>query len=121
MNPATHSDSLVALCTSFCVLFSEKECKRYSTFQATKAVQSSCKIDWIAAISAHISIQDMLGLDSLTLLPLVHASHKETLSIVHLDKNNEVVVAGESQAFRNLKRPSRFSRMLMMQRPTTLG
>ena len=73
MNPATHSDSLVAgkasLRTPFCVLLSYKECKRYSTFQANKAVQLSRKIDLISAISAHISIQDMLGLDSLTPLP----------------------------------------------------
>jgi len=70
VNPATHSDSLVAgkatLRTPFCVLFSDKECKRYSTFQATKAVQLFPKIYLIAAISAHISIQDMLGLDFLT-------------------------------------------------------
>ena len=83
VNPATHSDSLVAgkatLRTPFCVLFSDEECKRYSTFQANKAVQLSRKIDLIAAISAHISIQDMLGLDSLTPLPQVHASYKETL------------------------------------------
>jgi hypothetical protein len=56
VNPATHSDSLIAgkatLRTTFCVLVSDKECKRYSTFQATKAVQLSCKIDLIAAISA---------------------------------------------------------------------
>ena len=83
VNPATHSDSLVdgkaTLRTPFCVLFSDKECKRYSTFQATKAVQLFPKIYLIAAISAHISIQDMLGLDSLTPLPQVHASYKETL------------------------------------------
>jgi len=43
-----------------------------------------------------------------------------TLLIMHPDKNNRVVVDAESQAFqRNLKRPSRFSRMLSMQRPTT--
>jgi len=83
VNPATHSVSLVAakatLCTPFCVLFSDKECKRYSTFQATKAIQLSRKIDLIAAIGTHISIQDMLGLDSLTPLPQVHASYKDTL------------------------------------------
>jgi len=83
VNPATHSASLVAakatLRTPFCVLFSDKECKRYSTFQATKAIQLSRKIDLIAAIGTHISIQDMLGLDSLTPLPQVHASYKDTL------------------------------------------
>jgi hypothetical protein len=85
--------------TPFCILFSDKECKRYSTFQATKAIQLSRKIDSIAAIGAHISIQDMLGLDSLTPLPQVHASYKDTLLIVHPDKTNGIVVDGESQAF----------------------
>jgi len=103
VNPATHSASLVAakatLRTTFCVLFSDKECKRFNTFQATKAIQLSRKIDLIAAIGAHISIQDMLGLDSLTPLLQVHTFYKETLLIVHPDKNNGVVVDGESQAF----------------------
>ena len=49
VNPATHSDLLVAgkatLRTPFCVLFSDEECKRYSTTQANKAVKLSHKID----------------------------------------------------------------------------
>ena len=64
VNPATHSASLVAakatLRTPFCVLFSDKECKRYSFFEATKAIQLSRKIDLIAAIGAHVSIQECL-------------------------------------------------------------
>jgi len=44
-----------------------------------------------------------LGLDSVTLLPQVHASYKETLLIVHPNKNNRVVVEGESQAFQKFK------------------
>jgi len=112
VNPATHSDSLVAgkasLRTPFCVLLSYKECKRYSTFQANKAVQLSRKINLISAISAHISIQDMLGLDSLTPLPQVLSSYKETLLIVHPDKNNGVAVDGELQAFQKFKEAFKF-------------
>ena len=89
--------------TLFCVLLSDKKCKRYSTFQATKAIQLSRKINLIAAVGAHISIQDTLGLDSLTSLPQVHASYKEILLIVHPDKNNGVVVDGESQTFQNFQ------------------
>ena len=81
VNPATHSDLLVGgkatLRTPFCVLFSDKECKRYSTTQDNKAVKLSHKIDLIAAIIAHVSIHDMLGLDSLAPLPQVQASFKE--------------------------------------------
>ena len=84
-------------------MFFSKEFERYRSFQATKTVQLSLKIDLIAAISAHISIQDILGLDSLTPLPQVHASYKETLLIVHPDKNNGVVVDEESQAFQKFK------------------
>jgi len=106
VNPATHSDLLVAgkgtLRTPFCVLFSDKECKRYSTTQTNKAVKLSHKIDLIAAIIAHVSIHDMLGLDSLAPLPQVQASFKETIKIVHPDKNNGVVVCGESQATQKL-------------------
>ena len=131
MNPATHSDLLVAgkatLRTPFCVLFSDQECKRYSTTQANKAVKLSHKIDddddcfyyhsWrnnvviafgtlssldLIAIIAHVSIHDMLGLDSLAPLPQVQASFKETIEIVHPDKNNGVVVCGESQATQKL-------------------
>jgi len=89
VNPATHSDLLVAgkasLRSPFCVLFSDEECKRYSTTQANKAVNLSHKIDLIAAIVAHVSIHDMLGLDSLNPLPQVQASFKETIKIVHPD------------------------------------
>jgi len=56
----------------------------------------------IAAIIAHVSIHDMLGLDSLASLPQVQASFKETVKIVHPDKNNGVVVCGESQAIQKL-------------------
>ena len=106
MNPATHSDLLVAgkatLRTPFCVLCSDGECKRYSKTQADRAVKLSHKIDLIAAIIAHVSIHDMLGLDSLAPLPQVQASFKETIKIVHPDKNNGVVVCGESQATQKL-------------------
>jgi len=82
VNPATHSDLLVGgnatLRTPFCVLFSDKECKPYSTSQTNKAVKLSHKIDLIAAIIAHVSIHDMLGLDSLAPVPQVQASFKET-------------------------------------------
>ena len=68
VNPATHSDLLGAgnttLRTPFCVLFSDKECKHYSTTQTNKAVKLSHKIHLIVAIIAHVSIHDMLGLDS---------------------------------------------------------
>ena len=105
VNPATHSDLLVAgkatLRTPFCVLFSD-ECKRYSTTQANKAVKLSHKIYLIAAIIAHVSIHDMLGLDSLAPLPQVHASFKETIKTVHPDKNNGVNVCGVSQATQKL-------------------
>ena len=93
MNPATHSDLLVAgkatLRTPFCVLFSDEECKSCSTTRANKAVNLSHKIDLIAAIIAHVSIHDMLGLDSLAPLPQVQASFKETIKIAHPDKNND--------------------------------
>ena len=89
--------------TPFCVLFSDEECKRYSTTQANKAVKLSHKIDLIATIIAHVSIHDMLGLDSLAPLPQVQASFKETIKIVHPDKNNGVVVCGESRATQKLK------------------
>jgi len=83
VNPATHSDSLVAgkatLRTPFCVVFSDEECKRYSTTQANKAVKLFHKINLIAAIIAHVSIHNMLGLDSLAPLPQVQASFKETI------------------------------------------
>ena len=83
VNPATHSDLLVAGTatsrTPFCVLFSDGECKRYSKTQANRAVKLSHKIDLIAAIIAHVSIHDMLGLDSLAPLPQVQASFKETI------------------------------------------
>jgi len=106
VNPATHSDFLVAgkatLRTPFCFLFSDEECKRYSTTQANKAVKLSHKIDLIAAIIAHVSIHNMLDLDSLAPLPQVQASFKETIKIVHPDKNNGVVVCGESQAAQKL-------------------
>jgi len=52
----------------------------------------------IADITAHVSIHDMLGLDALTPFTQVNASFKETMLIVHPDKNNSVVVVGESQA-----------------------
>ena len=114
MNPATYSDSLVAgkatLCTPFCVHFSDRECNRYSTFQANKAVQSSRKIDMIAAISAKVSIQDMLGIDSLTPPPQVHASYKEIFLIVHPDKNSGIVVDGESQAFQKIEETFKVSK-----------
>ena len=45
---------------------------------------------------------NMLGLDSLAPLPQVQASFKETIKIVHQDKNNGVVVCGESQATQKL-------------------
>jgi len=106
VNPATHSDFLVAgkatLRTPFCVLFSDDERKRYSTTQGNKVIKLSHEIDLIAAIIAHVSIHDMLGLDSLALLPQVQASFKETIEIVHPDKNNGVVVCGESQATQKL-------------------
>jgi len=106
VNPATYSDLLVAgkatLRTPFCVIFSDEECKRYSTTQANKAVKLSHKIDLIAAIIAHVSIHDMLGLDSLAPLPQVQASFKETIEIVHPDENNGVVIFGESQATQKL-------------------
>ena len=90
VNPATHSDLLVAgkttLRTPFCVLFSDEECKRYSTTQANKEVKLSYKIDLIAPIIAHVSIHNMLGLDFLAPLPQVQASFKETIKIVHQDK-----------------------------------
>jgi len=38
----------------------------------------------------------------------VHASYKETLLIVHPDKNNRVVVDGESQAFQKYKEAFKF-------------
>ena len=44
----------------------------------------------------------MLGLDSLAPLPQVQASFKETIKIVHSDKNNGIVVCGESQATQKL-------------------
>jgi len=76
-NPTTHSDLLVAgkaiLRTPFCVLFSDDECQHYSTTQANKAVKLSHKIDLIAAIIVHVSIHDMLGLDSLAPLSQVQA------------------------------------------------
>jgi len=88
--------------TPFCVLFSDEECNRYSTTQANKAVKLSHKIDFIAAIIAHVSIHDMLGLDSLAPLPQVQASFKETIKIVHPHNINGVVVCGESQATQKL-------------------
>ena len=107
VNPATYSDLLIAgkatFRTPYCVLFSDNECKRFSMAQATKAVQLSRKIDLINAILAHTSIHDRLGLASLTAFPQVHTSYKETLLIVHPDKNNGVDVAGESQAFQKVK------------------
>jgi len=106
VNPATHSDLLIAgnatLRTPFCVLFSDEECKCYSTTQANKAVKLSHKIDLIAAFIAHVSLHDMLGLDSLAPLPQVQASFKETIKIMHPDKNKGVVVCGESQATQKL-------------------
>ena len=105
MNPATHSDLLVAgkatLRTPFCVLFSDDERKRYSTTQGNKVIKLSHEIDLIAAIIAHVSIHDML----LTPLPQVQASFKETIKIVHPDKNNGIVVCGESQATQKLMTP----------------
>jgi len=75
VNPATHSDLLVpgkpTLRTPFCVLFSDEECKCYSTTQANKAVKLLHKIELIASIIAHVSIHDILGLDSLAPLPQV--------------------------------------------------
>ena len=60
VNPATDSDLLVAgkanLRTPFCIHFSDEECKRYSTTQATKTVKLSHKTDLIAAIIARVSI-----------------------------------------------------------------
>ena len=85
------------------------ECKRYSMAQATKAVQLSRKMDLIDVILAHTSIHDMLGLDSLTPFPQVHTSYKETLLIVHPDKNNGVAVPGESQAFQKVNEIGRAS------------
>jgi len=106
VNPATYSDSLVAAKATkripYCVLFSDSECKRFSIAQATKAVQLSRKMDMIDVILAHTSIHDMLGLDSLTPFPQVHTSYKETLKIVHPDKNNGVDVDGEAQAFQKV-------------------
>jgi len=84
--------------TPFCVCFSDGECKCFSTYQAKKAVQLSRKINLIADITAHVSIHDMLGLDALTPFTQVNASFKETMLIVHPDKNNGVVAVGESQA-----------------------
>ena len=63
----------------------------------------------------------MLGLDSLAPLPQVQASFKETIKIVHPDKNNGVVVCGESQATQKLNEPSMFTKMLTMQKPTPHG
>jgi len=88
--------------TPFCILFSDEECKRYSTTQANKAVKLSHKIDLIAAIIAHVSIHDMFGLDSLAPLPQVQASFKETIKILHPDKNTGVLVCGESKATQKL-------------------
>ena len=53
---------------------------------------------------------DLIGLDSLTPLPQVHASYKETLLIVHPDKDNGVVVDGESQASQNFKEAFKVSK-----------
>jgi len=119
VNPATHSDLLVSgiatLRTPFCVFFSDEECKRYSTTQANKTVKLSHKIDLITAIIAHVSIHDMLGLDSLAPHSQVQASFKETIKLVHPDKNNGVVVCGESQKLRNSMTPSLFTKLLTMQ------
>jgi len=68
----------------------------------TRQSSYSHKIELIAAIIAHVSIHDMLGLDSLAPLPEVQASFKETIKIVHQDENNGVVVCGESQATQKL-------------------
>jgi len=75
VNPVTHSDLMVdgkgTWRTPFCVLFSDDECICYSTTQANKVVKLSHKIDLNAAIIAHVSIHDRLGLDSLAPLPQV--------------------------------------------------
>jgi len=48
------------------------------------------------------SVHDILSLDSLAPLPQVQISFKETIKIVHPDKNNGEVVCGESQATQKL-------------------
>ena len=69
--------------------FSDEECKRYSTTQANKAVKLSHKIDLIAAIITHVSIHDMLGLDSLTPLPRLKVAFNKTLRIVNPNEDRD--------------------------------